>query len=126
VLPYETALHYIAHFDVAMIPHAHTALSDSMNPLKLYVYRGLGVPVVSSAVANLDDLTHDIRIADSTDQFVAKLEDAIAERQSRGRTYPAPELMQAYSWESRAARILVHMDEVFHTRNLSTSEGIAA
>ncbi len=126
VLPYETALHYIAHFDVAMIPHAHTALSDSMNPLKLYVYRGLGVPVVSSAVANLDDLTNDIRIADSTDQFVAKLEDAIAERQSRGRTYPAPELMQAYSWESRAARILVHMDEVFHTRNLSTSEGIAA
>ena len=126
VQPYETALRYIAHFDVAMIPHAHSALSDSMNPLKLYVYRGLGVPVVSSAVANLDDLTGDIRIAESADEFVSKLEAAIAERQSRGRAYPAPELMQAYSWESRAARILAHMDDVFHTRHLSTSEGIAA
>jgi hypothetical protein len=40
--------------------------------------------------------------------------------------YPAAELMQAYSWESRAAGILVHMDEVFHAQHLSTSEGIAA
>jgi tetratricopeptide (TPR) repeat protein len=126
VIPYETALRYIAHFDVAMIPHAHSVMSENMNPLKLYVYRGLGVPVVSSAVANLNDLAGDIRIADTADQFVAQLEDAIAERQACGRVYPAPELMQAYSWESRAARILVHMDDVFHARHTSTSEGIAA
>ncbi len=44
VIPYEAALRYIAHFDVAMIPHAHSAISENMNPLKLYVYRGLGVP----------------------------------------------------------------------------------
>jgi glycosyltransferase involved in cell wall biosynthesis len=126
VLPYETALRYIAHFDAAIIPHAHSALSDSMNPLKLYVYRGLGVPVVSSAVGNLNDLAGDIRIAETAEQFIGHLEDAIAERQSRGRVYPAAELMQAYSWESRAAGILVHMDEVFHAQHLSTSEGIAA
>ena len=125
-IPYETALRYIAHFDVAMIPHAHNSMSENMNPLKLYVYRGLGVPVVSSAVANLDDLAGDIRIADTPDQFISQLEDAIAERRSRGRAYPPPELMQAYSWESRAAGILAHMDDVFHARHMSTGEGIAA
>jgi tetratricopeptide (TPR) repeat protein len=124
-IPYETALRHIAHFDVAMIPHAHSALSENMNPLKLYVYRGLGIPVVSSAVANLDDLAGDIRIAETADQFIVQLEDAIAQRQ-RGRTYPPAGLMQAYSWESRAASILGHMDEVFHAQRLSASEGIAA
>jgi hypothetical protein len=125
-IPYETALRYIAHFDVAMIPHAHTAMSENMNPLKLYVYRGLGVPVVSSAVANLEDLAGDIRIADTADEFVSQLEDAIAERRTRGRAYPAPELMRAYSWESRAAKILVDMDEVFHAQDSPASKEIAA
>jgi len=125
-IPYETALRYIAHFDVAMIPHAHSAMSENMNPLKLYVYRSLGVPVVSSAVANLDDLAADIRVADTPDRFVSQLEDAIAERQCRGRSYPAPELMQAYSWESRAAKILIDMDEVFHAQDSPESKEIAA
>ncbi len=125
VLPYETALRHIASFDVAMIPHAHSALSENMNPLKLYVYRGLGVPVVSSAVANLNDLAGDIRIADSADAFVARLDEAIAEMHSRGRTYPAPELMQAYSWESRAAKIMGHVEQVFCGQHLQTNEVIA-
>ncbi len=126
VIPYEAALRYIAHFDVAMIPHAHSAISENMNPLKLYVYRGLGVPVVSTAVANLDDLAGDVRVADTADQFISQLEEAIAERRRRGRVYPAPELMHAYSWESRAAEILLRMDDAFHARHTSTSEGIAA
>jgi len=126
VLPYETALRYIASFDVAMIPHAHSAMSENMNPLKLYVYRGLGVPVVSSAVANLNDLAGDIRIADSAETFVARLEEAIAERQARGRTYPAPELTQAYSWESRAAKIMGHIEQVFRDQHLPPNEVIAA
>ncbi|MGD0143900.1 MAG: tetratricopeptide repeat protein [Rhizomicrobium sp.] len=126
VIPYETALRYIASFDVAMIPHVRSAMSEKMNPLKLYVYRGLGVPVVSSALANLDDLAGDIRVADSADQFVARLEEAIAERQNRGRSYPTADLLRAYSWESRMASILDHIDEVFRARQSSTNAGIAA
>jgi glycosyltransferase involved in cell wall biosynthesis len=113
VLQYETALRHVAAFDVAMIPHMASALSEHMNPLKLYVYRGVGVGVVSAAIANLDDLADDIRIAKSPEDFVAKLEEAIADRRARGRVYPSAAAMQACSWQSRAARIWERLEEVF-------------
>lgn len=84
-----------------------------MNPLKLYVYRGLGVDVVSAAIANLDELAHDIRITSTHGEFVAALEEAVAERRARGRVFPAAEIMHACAWESRAARIWEHLEEAF-------------
>ena len=113
VLPYETALRHVAAFDAAIIPHMDSALSEHMNPLKLYVYRGLGVPVVSASIANLDDLAADIRIATSPEEFVAKLEEALADRRARGRVYPSASVMQACSWQSRAAHIWSHLQDVF-------------
>jgi hypothetical protein len=126
VIPYESALAYIASFDAAIIPHLHSDLSTHMNPLKLYVYRGLGIPVVSAAIANLDDLADDIRIADSPERFIRLLEEAIEEKRVRGRAYPPAELMQSYSWESRAAGIFAHLDAVFRDTQLKSGADIAA
>lgn len=113
VLPYETALRHVAAFDAAMIPHLHSPLSQHMNPLKLYVYRSVGMPVVSAAIANLDDLADDIRIAQSPEDFVIKLEQAIADRRMHGRVYPSPAVMQANSWATRAASIWRRLEDVF-------------
>ena len=44
VRPYEKAIRYIRHFDVAMVPHLDNELTRHMNPLKLYVYFSLHVP----------------------------------------------------------------------------------
>jgi len=125
VLPYEIALRHIAAFDAAIIPHLDSALSAHMNPLKLYVYRSVGVPVVSAAIANLDDLADDIRIAGSPSLFVEKLDEAIAERRARGRFFPSAEAMRAYSWQSRAAAIWKRLEEVFEDRGASKA-GLAA
>jgi glycosyltransferase involved in cell wall biosynthesis len=113
VLPYETALRHVAAFDAAMIPHLHSPLSEHMNPLKLYVYRSVGVPVVSAAIANLDDLADEIRIAETPGEFVAKLEGAIADRRTRGRVYPPVAVMQANAWAARAASIWRRLEDVF-------------
>ena len=61
---YEEAQAIISHFDVALIPHLDNEMSRSMNPLKAYVYCSLGVPIVSSPVANLDQLAEFITFAD--------------------------------------------------------------
>jgi hypothetical protein len=125
VLPYETALRHIAAFDVAMIPHTKSGLSEHMNPLKLYVYRGLGVPVVSTSIANLDDFAGDVRVAETPAGFVSLLEAALAERSARGRQFPPADRMEAYSWENRAAQIFARLETVFQIGD-RTSEGIAA
>jgi glycosyltransferase involved in cell wall biosynthesis len=125
VLPYETALRHIAAFDAAMIPHTRSGLSEHMNPLKLYVYRGLGIPVVSTAIANLDDFVGDVRVAESPAGFVSSLEAALAERRINGRQFLPADRMTSYSWESRAAQILARLGTAFEAGD-QASEGIAA
>lgn len=119
VLPYETAQRHIAAFDAAIIPHLDSALSAHMNPLKLYVYRSVGVPVVSAAIANLDDFASDIRVAETPALFVEKLEEAVAERRARGRIFPSDAAMQAYSWQSRAKAIWTRLEAVFESSRAS-------
>jgi hypothetical protein len=124
-IPHNTALSYIANFDAAIIPHTDSSLSSMMNPLKLYVYRSVGIPVVSAPIANIDDLAGDIRIAASPEQFIAELERAIATRKAKGRIFPSDDIMRNCSWESRAATIMAHIQDVF-ARSRSSGEKIVA
>jgi glycosyltransferase involved in cell wall biosynthesis len=74
VKQYEEAARYIRAFDVAIMPHLDNAVSRAMNPLKLYVYASLGVPIVTTAVANIDEISRFAKIASNHDDFIAHVE----------------------------------------------------
>ena len=42
---------YLQHADVLVVPHVVTPFTDSLDPIKLYEYRAVGRPVVSTPVA---------------------------------------------------------------------------
>lgn len=42
---------YLQHTDVLLVPHLVDAFTDSLDPIKLYEYRAVGRPVVSTPVA---------------------------------------------------------------------------
>ena len=91
---YDEAQAIISHFDVALIPHLDNEMSRSMNPLKAYVYCSLGVPIVSTPVANLDQLAEFITFADGPDEFVAAIESALRpERRMPDREHAAAALV---------------------------------
>ena len=46
---------YLQHADVLVVPHVVTPFTDSLDPIKLYEYRAVGRPVVSTAVAGFRD-----------------------------------------------------------------------
>src|SRR5262249_20657506 len=92
---YEEAQAIIRPFDVALIPHLDNKMSRSMNPLKAYVYCSLGVPIVSSPVANLDQLAEFITFADGPDEFIKAIEAALrADRRS-----PDRDALLPHSWD---------------------------
>ena len=109
---YEEAQAIISHFDVALIPHLDNEMSRSMNPLKAYVYCSLGVPIVSSPVANLDQLAEFITFADGTDEFVAAIEKALA----TGRQVPDRATLWPHSWDVRVEKVLALVDEAVEQR----------
>jgi glycosyltransferase involved in cell wall biosynthesis len=109
---YDDAQAIIRHFDVALIPHLDNEMSRTMNPLKAYVYTSLGVPIVSSPVANLDALADFVTIANGPDEFVAAIERAL----QGGRREPDRDALWPHSWDVRVVEVLRLIDDEVERR----------
>jgi len=113
--PAHEAERYIRAFDVAVIPHLDNDMTRAMNPLKAYVYCALGVPVVSTAVANMAPMDEIIKVAHGKEEFVASVEEALREGR-RPLTERQRGLLLQNSWEVRAERALEAIDEAMGVR----------
>jgi glycosyltransferase involved in cell wall biosynthesis len=71
-MTYEESRRVAAGFDVGLIPHKVDGLTESMNPLKFYLYRELGLSIVSTPVKNLGSINDDVFLSnsDSPEDFV--------------------------------------------------------
>ena len=112
---HDEAKRFIKAFDVAIVPHLDNVMTQSMNPLKVFVYCSLGVPVVSTELANLDELRDMITTATDPDDFVWAIEDAII-RGHQPLTDEQRQLLHANSWPVRAERVQVLLDEALSRR----------
>ena len=103
---YEHALRYIRHFDVAMIPHVDNNLTKSMNPLKLYVYHALFVPVVSTPIANIGDFDKFVRIGRTPQEFLRAIDDCLRNNPLSRDLLHLRALLRENSWPRRVERVL--------------------
>jgi glycosyltransferase involved in cell wall biosynthesis len=104
--PYAEAQRFVAHFDVALIPHVDNAMTRSMNPLKAYVYVAAGVPVVSTPIANLGELGGLVAVAEGPEAFVAAIEAALAS----GKRALDRASLDPISWPARVATVMKLID----------------
>lgn len=104
VVPYDSLGAWLSTFDVGLIPHLRTDLTRFMNPLKAYVYLSAGVPVVATAVPNVEHLPGLVRVAADHEQFLQHVDEQLAQ----GR--PAPERFRAvvanHDWAGRLAPVV--------------------
>ena len=113
---YERAMRFVRHFDVAMIPHADNELTRHMNPLKLYVYLSLHVPVVSTMIENIDDSSEFVEKAGNAGEFVDAIDRCLNENPIAGRKEALRRHLQANSWDVRVAGMLGLIEEMFADR----------
>ncbi|MCE4027295.1 glycosyltransferase [Microbacterium sp. Au-Mic1] len=86
----EAVIGYLQHADALLVPHVVTDFTESLDPLKLYEYRAVGRPVVSTPVAGFRDADDPlIRIA-TTEDFPDAVRKALAEAIDPSPTVPAP------------------------------------
>ncbi len=116
VVPYAESVRYIASFDAAILPHLDNELTQHMNPLKLFVYCSLGVPVVSTDVGGLECFRDLVRIAGSHDEFLRKLEECVAGNQSEAERAAIRKRVLEHSWEARTREVVRLLDEAFEKR----------
>lgn len=108
VVSYPEVRAWISACDAAILPHVDSAKTQSMNPLKLYVYCSLGVPVVATDIRNLDDLRPHVAVASSHDDFIAKVEDALA-KGKKGISGDLRKCLEANSWQQRVEMVMAHL-----------------
>ena len=123
---YEEALRYIRHFDVAIIPHLDSELTRSMNPLKLYVYFSLHVPVVSTPIANIGDFREFVQVGRTPDEFIEQIGHCLDNNPVSGDIERVRSLLEINSWNERVTRILTLVGKEFARRESAHSRPAVA
>lgn len=102
---------YATRWRAAIIPFRPSVLADAVDPIKIYEYFGLGLPVVSFRMPQIDNYPH-TRTVESPEAFVEALEAAVAEPVDQ-------EGLEAFlsqnTWQHRADQILDAAREVLET-----------
>ncbi len=110
VIPYPEVRAWISACDVAILPHVDSVKTRSMNPLKLYVYCSLGVPVVATDIRNLDALRSHVSVASSYDAFIIAVDHAL-KKGKQGIPGDLRECLAENSWPQRVETVMAYLRE---------------
>jgi len=99
--PYSGLPAYCKGFDVALMPFRVNELTLNANPLKAREYLAAGLPVVSTAIPEVDALTL-CRIGRDRESFLYEVEQALLDP---GPSVERSEAVRGESWEARLDQI---------------------
>jgi glycosyltransferase involved in cell wall biosynthesis len=99
--PYEDLPGYCKGFDVGVLPFPISEVTLNANPLKVREYLAAGLPVVSTAIPEVEVLNL-CRIGHDADEFCREIEAALADP---GPTAKRSESMTGESWDAKLDEI---------------------
>lgn len=124
-LPYETIASLGRTFDVAVMPWRETDWIRMANPIKLKEYLSLGLPIVSTPFAELEDYEALVYTASGPDDFVRKVRAALAEDDPDLRSARRAAVSQS-AWRAISERMesvaASHAEHFHRRRDLQTDD----
>ena len=105
VVTYPESKTWIAHFDVALIPHLDTEQTRSMHPLKMLVYASQEVPIVSTQIHNLGEFEPYIHVAKDHDSFIQAIDEIVSGHRKQDKR-SLRNVVERNSWNRRVDDIM--------------------
>jgi glycosyltransferase involved in cell wall biosynthesis len=105
--PYEALPSYCRGFDVALNPFRINTLTLNANPLKVREYLAAGLPVISTAIPEVEALGQ-CHIGRDTGEFIREIESALKDP---GPSWRRSRAVSHESWEARLRTIGLHFDK---------------
>jgi len=103
--PYAELPAYSRGFQAAIVPFLMTELTQSVNPIKLREYAAAGLPIVSSPLPEVRKCADIAVCADSFDEWVSALRDAVARGEDADARRAQSERVRHEDWAYRCAEI---------------------
>ena len=119
--PYADLPAYCKGFDVALMPFRINELTLNANPLKVREYLAAGLPVVSSAIPEVEKVGL-CKLARSTSEFVAKVDECL--REGAGPSLERAQKIFHESWDARVEDIRNHVGAALARRNAREMMGV--
>lgn len=107
--PYEKLPNYLKSFDVCLLPNRLNEYTRNMFPMKFFEYLASGCPVVSTALLSLKEFRLYFYQADSPEEFIRSIENALQEEPAIREKRIA--LAKKYSWTNRMEEISSLLEE---------------
>ena len=120
---YEELPHYIAGWDVALLPFARNEATQFISPTKTPEYMAAGKPVVSTSIRDVVRPYGQqglVQIADDVPAFVRACTAALHE-DSETRQRQADAFLRQMSWDGTWSRIHALLDAATRPRHLTTA-----
>jgi len=93
---------FISQFDVAIIPFKINALTNYVNPVKLYEYLAAGKTVVCTALPDIAEFKEVIYIADDHEEFMQCIRNALENKQKSDKYI---DILRNNNWDKRAEQV---------------------
>jgi glycosyltransferase involved in cell wall biosynthesis len=114
--PYETLPAYGKSFTVAIIPYHLTPQVVNSNPIKLREYLAMGKPIVSVSTPEIDKFAEHVAIARTHEEFLAKLDRAVAEGLTPEQAEKQTALASTMTWDANLQRVMAVVERRLEER----------
>lgn len=99
--PYEEIPHILSKMDIAIMPFIVNDVVKAVNPVKIYEYLSMGMPVISVKYNETEKFGEKIYLYSNKYEFVKKIEDAMENKFDQSRI----EYAQNNTWQKRVDKL---------------------
>jgi glycosyltransferase involved in cell wall biosynthesis len=111
-VPHSELHKYMSTFRVALIPFERNELTIGTNPIKLYEYFSYGLPVVSTALPEMEEFGEVLYLYQDSAGFLEQLEAAVKE-DNPGLRQDRIDIAHRESWNARVSQLSKAFESLF-------------
>jgi glycosyltransferase involved in cell wall biosynthesis len=104
-IDYDDLPYFLSYFDVCTIPFLINEMTIHVNPIKVYEYMATGLPIVSSNLPEVRELSDLVYFYENPDDFVKKVTDALSESKGGDSSEKRKKVSLENSWDARVDEI---------------------
>lgn len=118
---YEDLIYYASYFDVGIIPFKQSDMTAAVNPIKMWEYMAMGIPVVTTALPETQKYSEELYYSPERQDFINNVWRAL-KQENWEKCERRMSLAQENSWMARAKVMLEAIQERLREKGVKVQE----